>query len=308
MFYLILTALHFIINTQSKYILAQNKDGVDVKFEDIKPFARFIRRLRVDENSFYPDSFPLDCRLFYVSGGRGKIKVENKIYNMEPKSVLYINSGVCYKILPCDCAEFIAVNFDFTFNNFDIEIPVAPVIPEESRSISPIETCAFDDIVCFNNHCFYENFYSLQNKFEKAEEIFAKKLPLQKIKLSFQLGVILADISQKYLKRGENIKSLNIESIVEYISKNYMNSITNESLGKIFHFHPNYISSEFKRTIGKPLHQYVIETRILNSVSFMEEGKYNLNEIAVKSGFNDFNYFSRCFKKYMGIAPSKYLI
>ncbi len=302
---MILSAVHLIINIKNKLVLAQNKDGETVRFEEIKPFARFVRRLKIEDESVYSKCIPLDCRLFFVCKGTGKIEINDTTYQINPQSVLYINSGVCYRILPCS-AEYIVINFDFTFRNSDIEIPVPPVLCGQNKDFAVIERCTFEDITCFNDFCIYKNFYSLQNRFETAQQLFCKKLPLQKIKTSIQLSYILTDMAQRFLKKNNDTGNLDIEYIADYISQNYMNAVTNKSLAEIFHFHPNYISSQFRRNTGKPLHRYVIETRILNSVSLIESGKYSLTEIALMCGFNDYNYFSRCFKKYIGVSPHGY--
>ena len=97
------------------------------------------------------------------------------------------------------------------------------------------------------------------------------------------------------------------DEILEYIEMNYSKPIDNRFLGELFHFHPNYISAEFKRITGKSLHQFVLETRILNGVSLMESGYDNIKEISELTGFCDSNYFSRYFKKTMGISPINYI-
>lgn len=38
----------------------------------------------------------------------------------------------------------------------------------------------------------------------------------------------------------------------------------------------------------------------------LENGEMNIKEIAYATGFNSQSYFSKIFKKYVGIAPSDY--
>ena len=111
------------------------------------------------------------------------------------------------------------------------------------------------------------------------------------------------------ISRPENryeTDGLNIENIIEYVQNHYCEELNNTELSRIFHFHSNYINSEFKKHTGKSLHGYMLELRILKSISLIESGFTDISEIAHSCGFGDSNYFSRYFKKKTGISPIKY--
>lgn len=46
--------------------------------------------------------------------------------------------------------------------------------------------------------------------------------------------------------------------------------------------------------------------RLLYAKDYLSVGGYSITDVATKCGFEDINYFSRFFKKYTGISPSKY--
>lgn len=46
--------------------------------------------------------------------------------------------------------------------------------------------------------------------------------------------------------------------------------------------------------------------RIIKSTELYKNSGLSIAEIATRVGFSDYSYFSRSFKKHMGISPSKY--
>jgi len=62
----------------------------------------------------------------------------------------------------------------------------------------------------------------------------------------------------------------------------------------------------FKQTTGMSIARYIIKKRIDESKSLLQEGTLSLPEIADEVGFSDYNYFSRAFKKEVGITPHRY--
>lgn len=275
-------------------------------FNQIKPFVRYVRRLEITTNSCFSKSYPLDCRLFYVISGCGEIEIDDLVYTLPTGSILYINSGVVYKILSVD-VTYLAINFDFTNKNSNQETPIPPAKANDINEHKTIEHCIFDDTTYFNEFCYLKDAIIFKKDLEKTENEYTNKLPFYRQKCSNLLEEILIAIARKNEKRAIKEDGFNIEEIINYIQLNVDKNITNFTLSEIFHFHPNYISQEFKRNIGKPLHQFVLETKILFAISLMESGNNNITEISKLCGFNDTNYFTRYFKKITGIPPGKYI-
>lgn len=275
-------------------------------FSESRPFVRFARYMKTDESSNFPLSFPLDARLFYCVGGIGKIKIADDIKTLEESSVLIINSGCSYQIMPSR-AEYIILNFDFTYNNSNIENPVNPINLLMEKSTKPIEKVEFEDAFNFNEFCLVTDSRSIHPKLQRIVKEYTRKLQYHNEQSSAILFTVLTNILRKSQSKIGVDGRFDINDIVKYINEHYNENLDNLTLSKKYHFHPNYISSEFKKHIGMPLHQYVLETRILMAVSIIESGNKNISEIARLVGFADSNYFTRYFKKIMGTTPGKYI-
>ncbi len=95
-----------------------------MRFDEIRPFVRYVHYLPLDRTARYGVTFPCDARLFYCCSGSGGITVGDMEYSMEPGCVLILPSGTGYRIgTPAREVTYIAVNFDYTQDNLDKKHP-----------------------------------------------------------------------------------------------------------------------------------------------------------------------------------------
>ncbi|MCB0283183.1 MAG: response regulator [Calditrichaeota bacterium] len=64
---------------------------------------------------------------------------------------------------------------------------------------------------------------------------------------------------------------------------------------------------KLKGLTGQTVHEFIRTIRLRRAVQLLEQRKMKITEIAYHVGFNDLNYFTRCFRKEYGSAPSEYL-
>lgn len=275
-------------------------------FKEIHPFIRYAHYLSVNKGQAYNTTVPLDARLFFVLEGKGKIKFDDSIVELPIGSALFINSGVAYKILPSDVL-YLAYNFDFTDNHSNIEIPIPPVKREDGKKYNIIEHIQFEDTYIFNEKFAVYNVTSLQNNLEVVEKEFLMKLPLHREKTSHIFTAVLCDLIRKFESGLRQHDRFDSDSVAEYIRQHFSQPINNQILAEHFGLHPNYISSEFKRCTGMPLHKYLLQIRIYKAIAFLEEGKFSVAQVAEMVGFEDNNYFARYFKKITGMSPKSFI-
>ena len=94
--------------------------------------------------------------------------------------------------------------------------------------------------------------------------------------------------------------------IMEYLHSNFSSKITLEDIGRISFFSPNYCESVFKRETGRSVIDYLLEVRMTEAKKLLAEGSVSLSAVSDAVGFDDYNYFSRIFKKRTGYTPSEY--
>ena len=93
------------------------------------------------------------------------------------------------------------------------------------------------------------------------------------------------------------------KSIMKYLHDHIHTQIKLEEIGAALRFSPIYCESVFKANIGRSIIDYFIDMKIEFAKRWLIENSLTLREISEKLGFNDYNYFSRTFKKRTGITP-----
>lgn len=63
---------------------------------------------------------------------------------------------------------------------------------------------------------------------------------------------------------------------------------------------------KLKSIVGLTPVDFIREIRIKRAVQLIDSDEYNFSQVAYMTGFNDPKYFSKCFKKVIGITPSEY--
>ena len=63
---------------------------------------------------------------------------------------------------------------------------------------------------------------------------------------------------------------------------------------------------KLKSIIGLTPVDFIREVRIKRAAQLIDSGEYNFSQVAYMTGFNDPKYFSRRFKKIMGVTPTEY--
>lgn len=97
-----------------------------------------------------------------------------------------------------------------------------------------------------------------------------------------------------------------VQKAKEYIDIYYMREITLEDVSREVNISPQYFSKLFKEEMGENFIDYLTSTRIEKARELLEKGNHSVKEICFMIGYGDPNYFSRIFKKIVGVTPTEY--
>lgn len=126
-------------------------------------------------------------------------------------------------------------------------------------------------------------------------------------KLLIELLIELAENSS-VSKNNSEINSKKIElikSVICYLRDNYNKKITLDEIAKTVLYDKYALCREFKKYMGKTIIEDLNNYRCLKAMDLLSSG-HTVAETAELCGFDNFSYFSKTFKKFMGILPSVY--
>ena len=94
-----------------------------------------------------------------------------------------------------------------------------------------------------------------------------------------------------------------ITDAIRYIKQNYNQSITVDEIVNHVGFSRAYFSREFKKHTGVSLITYLNYIRCSQARNMLGKGT-SINETAEACGFQNLSYFSKTYRKLMGVLPS----
>ena len=108
------------------------------------------------------------------------------------------------------------------------------------------------------------------------------------------------------LQHQERNTSQTVKQAIEYIEHQYDSEISLEEVAKYVGVTPQHFSKIFKMETGIKYVDWLSELRIERAKEYLLEEKYTVKEVCFLVGYKDPNYFSRIFRKMVGVPPSEY--
>jgi len=97
-----------------------------------------------------------------------------------------------------------------------------------------------------------------------------------------------------------------IQRAIYYIDAHLSEKITEEKVAALCGMSPYRFSRLFKEACSSTFQEYLVQHRIDEAVRLLANPKTLITDIAYTVGFNDASYFTRAFKRYIGVSPSDY--
>lgn len=93
---------------------------------------------------------------------------------------------------------------------------------------------------------------------------------------------------------------------IKYIGKNYNTNLSLNDAAEFSGVSSTYLSRVFKEDTGRGFVDYLNYYRIERAKILIQGGNIVIKEIYSDLGFNNYNYFFKVFKEYVGMTPNEY--
>jgi two-component system, response regulator YesN len=178
-----------------------------------------------------------------------------------------------------------------------------------NRLIDQLKVCRIEDIP------------SIKNELIAVALVLNDKLSAKDI--NNQLEIInlikrfdnISDISdyltktmEKLLQKVDNFQNKGriIFEVEQYIMNHYKDDLSIETIAKNVFLTPTYLCFLYKKSTGKTINSYITEVKMQKAMDLLKSTTLRLSDIAELIGYNNQNYFTRIFTKYIGISPMQY--
>lgn len=102
--------------------------------------------------------------------------------------------------------------------------------------------------------------------------------------------------------RGK-LNAFQLRSVVDFLDAHISADVSLVSLAQQAHVSPFHFARLFRRTLGVPPHQFVLQLRVQRALRLMKARTLSLAQIAVECGFHDQPHLTKAFRKLLGTTP-----
>jgi len=139
------------------------------------------------------------------------------------------------------------------------------------------------------------DFYTTISEFKKPDEIEIY------IKDEF-IDIIINTVDER---KKNDYQSLP-DSIINIIENEFETDLTLEVIANRLHYHPNYLSTIFKKTFNMSFTEYLNEQRHSQAKTWLLESNSTIKDISERLHYTNPQNFIRSFRKLEGVTPGQY--
>jgi len=237
--------------------------------------------------------------MIYVLSGNCTYKISDTLYQVKKGDILICNPGVYHCRIMRQGEEIL--EFQAGFGNICLEgLPKGCLIEPAACPVVSLPTHEQDFLKCCSD-IFLEQ--------ENSQPGCKLLLKINVMKLL----VLFLKTTRKEQEQSENTyvnfesfdKAAIVNTLITFLNENYMHQISLDTISKNFYMSPAYISKVFKEEMGESPINYLIKIRLAKARKLLLEDGISIKATSTAVGYNDVYHFSKLFKKYYNVPPSK---
>ena len=267
-----------IITVSSKHPLVKNLYITDIGFF---PQAKdhYIERKKGSEENI----------LIYCTNGEGFVIVEDKRHTISKNSLIIIPQNMRH-IYGSSSEK----PWDIFWIHFKGELEQNYLQSKDSLVLVNVPLSNFSTL----SNLFHNMFDALSRGYTINNIIFANQC------FGFFLASIFYMPFNKYEHKDKHIKY--VESSIDFMEKNLDKVLTLGDLKAFNGLSKSQLTEVFKEKTGYSPIDFFIRLKIQKACSYLDLTELIISDISSKLGYSDQYYFSRIFKKIMGMSPVNY--
>lgn len=270
----------------------------------INPYIRIATPSVLSVGSEIKNRIIFDYELIYIEDGTLYLVYDGKEYCCRKGQFVFLRPGITHAFRKIDAPlSQPHIHFDMVYQTNSEEVPVSfkdePHLTEQEKQFIRCDifrTYPQNPLVHFNNH--EETvaiFHTITSKSDRS--------PLAKKALLIQLidRLIANNFPDVFQKKDF---SYAVErQVKDFIDAQQAWTLSLDDLEKQFNYNKFYLEKRFQKTYGTSLIKYCNHHRLQKAKELLQTE--SVSAVAEKLGYSSVFTFSRAFKQYFGINPSK---
>lgn len=149
----------------------------------------------------------------------------------------------------------------------------------------------------------YDRFdYAIEAMHIKAFDYLLK--PWKEERLCELINTAIENV--RSMQKTDGIVHSQKDIIKDYIDRNYKKDISAKDVAGILGYSDVYFSKVFKQLFDDNFINYLTKIRIDRAKLLLKDISFNIKEVGKSVGYADSNYFTKVFKRSIGMSPSEY--
>ena len=228
--------------------------------------------------------------IHYIVSGKGTFTVDHTVYELGAGDVFLAkpNQLISYSADRQDPWEYYWVGFNgASANRLVLELPFREDRPtHHCKNTERVKNALLD--ICLS-----------RGPDPRSEALMVGHLYL--------FAAELMQEAMELAPRTVSSSAQHVLNAVKFIQFNYSHNIGIDDIAKAVGVSRSHLYRVFMRNMGRSPIDYLTQYRIDEACALLKNSALTIAEIAVSVGFFDQFYFSRVFKKNVGVPPSRYL-
>lgn len=228
-----------------------------------------------------PRTYPSLCCCL-MTQGTALLETEHGQFSLTPGDVFFTFPAVPFSIRNCNQAQYYYISFvGRKAASYPESVGITPKNPVRSGFEELKSTWA----------------YGMSKTSEENLPLLTKGLLLYTLSIISATGKAPSEVTERGV----------VDQIRGDIDSDYANAdLSLEFLCDRRKYNSKYVSRKFREEMGLSFSEYLQSCRIHHACNLLTETNRSVQEIALDVGYRDALYFSKVFKKCMGVSPSTY--
>ncbi|WP_251037355.1 AraC family transcriptional regulator [Paenibacillus albidus] len=237
-------------------------------------------------------SYRLPASAFlYTVRGNARIRLDGKTHAVSRFHILHGGKGLCLDISADACFEYYLVLYKAALPH-----------PTRRELLNIMET----------NNPFIRQFgfipqypLSLLDKVKLMDKVWHQSSALEKLQVKALFYQFMVEVMGQLSQKGvQSLQPDPVAQAMRYIQEHYREHVTLELLADMLDCSSRQLLRMFKSKENISPIDYLIRVRMHKAQELLLSADCTLKEIAERVGYTDSYYFSRLFKKVVGVSPT----